>query len=841
MLNLSVLRRDALKSNPTFLLGLVLLLISFSVFVITMFFGEPSDDFFTQSFFLNYILFWVFLIAVFVNNKREFGHLFRFKNSHHNILLLQLANLCAYSLNRSIPVFNESTDWLTNYLVFYHLALLVYCFRKNDEVNALNLTVLLTVSTGLVFHLYEAIFIIHVYPVTAISFWFFGISLLSLVPAWHFLQAIHITRRYLKASTYYRSLLIGGIVIPLVMAIIFSVRWYNINEAITSSASELERPLSEETLPPWVIAASNLQDDAITKRILKGGIVYQLSDQFFSWGNGFSRINEKRQHDPFVVMASVFTGELQVNDQTRIKLLNTIYGNRHQTERKLWSGDKLVTDHIKTHVQLFPAYRLSYTEKVITIRNTHAKGRWRGQQEALYTFYLPEGGVVTSASLWIEGEESPARLTTRSKADSAYQRIVGVETRDPLLVHWQEGNRVTARIFPVLPGETRQFKLGVTAPLSWQNGDLQYDNIDFQGPFWQHAREEVEVVTASPLLNLSTPWTIRESGNSWRYEGRYFSDWKFRFQAPPLSTSTFTFNGRGIQLQEHRPLPTSFTPQTIYLDINRAWSKRALKKIWKMIKGHKVYVFTNRMEEVTEENHKRLFKLLRKKRFSLFPFYQIEPTPGTLVITNYSGLTPTLDDLKESEFADHFSSFLQNRTHNIKLYNLGNDLSPYLRSLRDLRLFDYAEGDIGTLNNWLAEQEFQVANEGPKEIVNHQSHFSLQEVAPAGASTAPDHLLRLFAYNDLLKKIGKDYFNKDAIADTLIHQAAEAHVLTPVSSLIVLESQADYERFDIKESKNSLGNAKIKSSGSVPEPHEWLLIILGLLFMLWLWKQPSVR
>jgi len=64
--------------------------------------------------------------------------------------------------------------------------------------------------------------------------------------------------------------------------------------------------------------------------------------------------------------------------------------------------------------------------------------------------------------------------------------------------------------------------------------------------------------------------------------------------------------------------------------------------------------------------------------------------------------------------------------------------------------------------------------------------------------------------------------------DELVRIAEQAHIVSPVSSLIVLESQADYERFDITKSKGSLVNASAQSSGAVPEPHEWMLIGLVL-------------
>jgi hypothetical protein len=60
-----------------------------------------------------------------------------------------------------------------------------------------------------------------------------------------------------------------------------------------------------------------------------------------------------------------------------------------------------------------------------------------------------------------------------------------------------------------------------------------------------------------------------------------------------------------------------------------------------------------------------------------------------------------------------------------------------------------------------------------------------------------------------------------------VKQAELAHIVSPVSSLIVLETKKDYDRFNIHDSKQSLQNASNKKSGAVPEPHEWALIVLA--------------
>jgi XrtN system VIT domain protein len=78
-----------------------------------------------------------------------------------------------------------------------------------------------------------------------------------------------------------------------------------------------------------------------------------------------------------------------------------------------------------------------------------------------------------------------------------------------------------------------------------------------------------------------------------------------------------------------------------------------------------------------------------------------------------------------------------------------------------------------------------------------------------------------------MKKVGADYFRHDYVQPQTIAEAEQGYIVSPVSSMIVLETAKDYERFGIDENKNSLKNASMKSSGAVPEPQEWMLIILA--------------
>jgi XrtN system VIT domain protein len=143
-------------------------------------------------------------------------------------------------------------------------------------------------------------------------------------------------------------------------------------------------------------------------------------------------------------------------------------------------------------------------------------------------------------------------------------------------------------------------------------------------------------------------------------------------------------------------------------------------------------------------------------------------------------------------------------------------------------------------------------NKEADELAIAPSNILISEEKGGGkiGGDAPDHVLRLFAYNKILAAVGRNYYKKPTIEtaeeplvlpkkqgdfdlkDALL-LAEKAHIVTPISSLIVLETQADYDRFDIKKSKNALGNAALNNAGAAPEPHEWVLILLAFGVILW--------
>ena len=814
--------------DSKFKIGLVLFAFGFIVFALNLFLTNSlsgSSSFSSADnpfpFFVNFLCFLIFWFCM--DRKR-----LKFPNRHQNILLLLIGNTSAYSLNQLIPVFDVSTNWLASYLVILNSAMLLYCYRKVLP-KWVEYSLPAIFASGFLFNVYETIYVSPYYPISIGSFWFFGISLHIFIPLWWTILLGKLTVAYSKkGKSYFNSVLIG-LSIPLAIILGYTANWYTINENLVDIR---QKSIADNTLPAWVGLSQVLDNDWQTEKILQSGSLYSIAkNRFNSFIPTRNRFDERVKHDPFVVIASLFSPPLKLDAKEHRQLLNAVFNRRHLTERKLWSGRNLSTEKVATTIQFFPEYRLAYTEKVIDIQN-NTRNRWRSQQEALYSFYLPEGSVITSASLWVDGEERPSFLTTRNKADSAYTAIVGVERRDPLLLHWQEGNRVTVRIFPVMPEENRRFKIGITTPLVEKNGQLIYQNPDFNGPTWENATETIRILGAADKLDFLSRLAFYKSAKDWVYEGAYHSDWQLKIDAPSLSTHTFSFGNQHFQMKPYAPTTVPFTPKAIYLDVNQSWSKRQFNAIWKTIQYQPVFVYTDKMVRLTPQNKNRLFRELRQYRYRLFPFYAIDNPATALVITHNTHLTPVLKDLKGTQFANQLNAFFNENSQAIAVFDLGESPSLYLKSLKELRQLNYHQGDFDNLKQFLTNKVFIQTSETDKLVTLANMGIQIQTVTqPATTATAPDHLMRLFTYNNLMRQIGKDYFNTEKIADALITQAEKAHVVTPVSSLIVLETQADYDRFDIKAPKDGLKNASIKNAGAVPEPHEWLLIILSLVLL----------
>ena len=799
---------------------LAFLLLNFIVYAIGNTYSE-NEDLMMRLFFIHYICAVVaFITRAFVKKKERNGLL-------TPVLLLFLVS--AYSLNRVMNIFHENTPWFSMVLIIAGINLLLFHFYENMP-GTMRAIMCFVLGVTIVAMIYLACYLVPVYGIAVPAILALGISIHTFIPLFLLIHIWHLFYTHIrydfKAGMWS---VLSGFTLSIVVIAAFTM-------AMNSEVKQLNRIYNRTSaegisaLPPWAVAAQKMDGNWIEDRVLKADFVYLLP-RWFDW-NLFDvpsrNFNDSRLHDPLVVIASGFVPKIVASNEERIKILETLFDARHEAQERLWSGEDLYTDYVNTKVRIWPKLHLAYTEKVITVVNP-GRERWERQKEGIYTFHLPEGAVVTSLSLWVNGKEEKGILTTKHKADTAYREIVGVEMRDPSVVRWQEGNTVSVRVFPVLSNGSRQFKIGFTAPLKVSEDKLVYENVYFDGPTAKRAAEDRSIEFVTEPADPDQPLN---------YEGNYKADWKLTFNNENIQPNTFAFNGKGYTIKpyvlERDPVQTN----AVYLDVNEAWSERELDEVLQLIGKIPVYVWAD--EKMVPANKEVLKKLL-KQRFSLFPVYNIKDPAQALLISKSTNISPTLDDLEGSRFKTGLSAYLaQDTLPKIRLLDLGTQLSPYLKSLKEFRVFRYERGGLLLLKILMDTKTFASDIESDIKVVVDQANVTIEQQADSiTTADAPDHLMRLFAYNHILQKAGKGLLTGREGQDSLIPIAQEAYVVSPISSLIVLESQADYDKFNIKDSDNSLKNASMKSNGAVPEPHEWALIILVLFTITYVKLRPK--
>jgi XrtN system VIT domain protein len=813
-------------------LGYLLLFISLMLYGVCEYFGIKENQF--MMFFIHYSISIVYMFFLLFNRAYGITRSWKKENINKTMILLNLFLISAFALNREITVFENSVTWLCVYILLTSATLLSYEFAERLPLWVNNIQHFL-LGSAIALYLYLALYVINYYPAGAIGFIVLGIGGHIFAPLALLIASIFLFVHFRKQRINNFSIM-AGFLFPVLLAISFMLEWNSRISDIEGISNQ--SPLYNETeLPVWVNVAESLENDWISERILKTDLVYTTANyDFGEWGFMPRNVSwdEIKKHDPLVYIASLGS-KLSLPGKEKVKILKSISDGRHQSNERLWSGDNLTTSYIVSDIDIYTGLRLAYTEQYLNIRNNTSKGRWWGNtEEGIYTFYLPPGSVVTSLSLWINGSEEKAILTSKQKADKAYKTIVGVERRDPSVVHWQEGNTVTVRVFPCTDQEERKFKIGITSPLQVKDGQVIYKNILFDGPDPSDATETRRIRFIGGKPQFDEPGGFKKNAKGdYIAEKKYDRDFTFSYPVTDLKPNRFTNNGYSYSLTDLQPAKNAVEISSLFLDINNSWQKNELKELRTLVLNHEVYVYLDELRiKLTDSNWSELTAALRKHNFSLFPYHKLNDIEHSLVVTKGNRLSPHLSDIKESKFAKGISTFFASGKK-VKVFNINGVKSTYTASLTELRGLEFCEGNIADLKKILETKIYPGSVETDNTIALHEAGMKITRTYDSVSlvpGNAPDHLARLFAYNDIMRKVGSGYFNDDYINEALVDEAATACIVSPVSSLIVLETQEDYKRFGITDKANSLNNAARQSSGSVPEPHEWVLIMMFVAF-----------
>ncbi|MCF8255654.1 MAG: XrtN system VIT domain-containing protein [Bacteroidia bacterium] len=821
-------------------LGWILLFISFAVFIVGNTINIKLDSLFLL-FGINFFItigYYVLLIITKFRQERPRPNI-PYACWVHFILLYTIS---AFGLNQNIPVFAEFPTWLSVYTLLGASLFLIFPYFEFLPKGLKNAVWVLT-GAELILSIYFTLYLLPLMPISILGFWFFGLTVHTFVPVFWVVLIVLLIQKQEKVN---KLAIVLGAIIPLLVMGVYLNNWRVLKDKVSDIQAE-NNLNSKLALPAPIALAQWLPADKLSDEIL---ISPFYSQRFWSdaWGLGFD--NETKYHNPLAILGEMFFGAVNLDFESTTSLLNIRRNQRHKTEGRLWTGVSLTTNSVTSQIQVFPEYRIAYHQKILTIHNSPEKRNkdfWfvSQTQQALYTFHLPEGSIVTSLSLTIDGKEELSRLTTRKKADKAFKQIVGVERRDPALVHWKEGNQVVVSVFPCTAAEDRVFKIGFTTPLKYSDGKLWLENIWFEGPDAKHARELTEIRFAGEkgTIELSKDFEEDETGKFYR-KGDYLPYWKFSIPSVPLSQGEFIFHKKAYSISEAKPEAHSVRLTKYYLDLNQNWTKEEYTDLLQTLHEKEVFVMASPCAKITPKNADAIWDKYSQCQFSL-PYFQLFTSPeSSMVICKGTPRSPLLKEMKESEYAKSLTHFFQKQNAPILFVNIGDDLSPLYKTLAELRLIKYLPMDLGALKNSVLQQRFSFVEEADDKVFLSESNLVLNRKDTSDilqADGAPDHLMRLFAYNNIVRKIGKNFFDSEQYEDELFLEAEEAYVLSPVTSMIVLESEEDYNRMGIDKNKNTLGNAEILEGGAVPEPQEWALIVFVALLLTGLFAKEKLK
>ena len=750
--------RQAVKPDGILLTGYLLLAGSVMLYCVAPFIGHPiidRDGF--VLFFVHYGLAFAYFIVLLSVRSYGVRKSWRLKNIDRTVVLLQIFLVAAYALNRSLPVFEDSVAWLCIYLIVSAGIMLSYRYF-NHLPRAVNKVQHFLLGMSLVLYVYMVQYIGPIYYPALFGILILGIGLLAFVPIFLSLAAAALTFHAHMENRVSSRWILAGAATSLTFVALFIIEW---NAQLRTIERLGNQPViyADTKLPLWVKIGQSLKVDWITKRILESDIAYatpdHLRDEYgFLLTRSFGDI--VRKHDPLVYLANLSRG-LSLSRDDRDAILQGAMDPQHRRPVSLPYGGNLTTSYVVTDVDIYPDLRLAYTEQYINIRNNAGEQGRDTEEEAIYTFQLPEGSVVTALSSWANGQEEKATPTPKTAA--AYTAINAWETYDPSVTYWQEDNTVLVRVFPCTKDEERKFKIGITSPLPEEDSRVVYRTATFRGANARDARGTYRIrFTGGPTdVSLPSGFDTDKKGD-YLVEGEYNPDFEISWKALPPPSNQYTFNNTTYSLLRYRPDFRALHLSYLFLDIDNTWRAEEVDAAYSVLAKCNVYAFAeNEFVRLDENNWYDVTSKLRKRNFSLFPFHHIADTEHSLVITKGRSSSPDLCDIKESAFAESVRRYFA-ANKKVNVFNLTGGTSTYIRSLHALRAFNYATGNVDTLSEMLEHNQFPVSIEDEHHIVLYDAGLVL-ETRPVSSNlkenTAPDHLAQLFTYNNIKRQVSK--------------------------------------------------------------------------------------
>ncbi|MDX6183062.1 XrtN system VIT domain-containing protein [Flavobacterium sp. Fl-77] len=804
--------------QPGVKISLVLSILSSFILIIALigknFLLRQLDSFGALSLIIEFI-YGTVLTFLILRKKDKYLHLVPF-------LILNWFIGC-FCTNTIIPIFENLSVWV--YLITFAFCLsnfFIYRDVKEKYISKISYFI-----NGLSFTLilYFAVYLIPIIHYSFIGMLALGLGFYGLVPAIVLVLHSYIILGFFQKNKKHFLSFIAGFSILLISLAGFAFK-LNAESNKISQNTITQSFENNDDLPNYIKVSQNLKPNFFNEILLKKDVVYIGSENFFLFEGfnsfGSKEFNEKKLHNPFINIAYFFCKDINLNYDDRINILKSNFDKRLETEEQLWSGEDLFTKNIKEDIKIYPNSRLAYTE--LTIDIACDKESWQ-DKEAIYSFQLPEGSVATSLSLWVNGIERKGVLTTKEKAANAYKQIVGVENRDPSLMQWKEGNKVVVRIFPINIKMPRTFKCGFTTPLKVEDNLMKYQSLSIKGP---------SIASAETLSRIQIVGNTKiETSKDFELNNNYFinkSKGLDRWEATiPLNKNriqdSFVWKNKVYEVKDIQKTTIPFKPSEVILDLNSNWTTQEIKSLLHLSQKKFYVIIDKKKQIINKENFESIQLQFKNLHYSLLPLYKLNK--NTLIVTKSGTFSANFEELEDSNYLKKIKS--RTKQQYLKVINMSAEINPFWQTIKEQKYVHFYQTSFKNTLQLIEKNQFVLFQSEKKSINIEPANISIKEnpKKPSSKSTGSNHIYRMYAFGKVLEEQIK--IQNDTLAQNQYTTLAkDANIVTPISSLIVLETDADYKNNGIEKNIDTLGNATINNDGSVPEPHEWLLIIIGL-------------
>ena len=764
----------------------------------------------------------VSLSFILLRNKENYVHLTPF-------LILNWLIGC-FSLNVFIPVFQDLPIWVYFTTVAFCLSNF-FIYSNSDESRSTSIAFFINGLSFLLI-LYFAIYLIPIMPFSFLGIIALGLGFYGLVPAIVIIIHTITILRYINRDKNYVVSFSGGILVVLISLAVFTAG-LNIESRKINQFGRINSFDQNNELPYYISISQNLKPNFFNEILLKKDLVYIPLHDIFDFRTfdsfGSKQFNERKIHNPFISIAYLFCKDLNLDNDDKINILKSNFDKRLETEEQLWSGKDLFTKSIKEDVKIYPETRLAYTE--ITMNIACEKDSWR-DSEAIYSFQLPEGSVATSLSLWVNGIERKGVLTTKEKAKAAYNQIVGVESRDPSLMQWKEGNKVVVRVFPINYKTPRTFKCGFTTPLKVEDNQMKYQSLSIKGPNISNAETTSRIQTVGNT-KIETSKDFELNKEYYINQSKGLEDWEAYMPLTKVSNS-FAWKNKIYEVKDIQKATIPFKPSEIILDLNSSWTTKQIESFVDLNKKNLFVIVNGKKKEINKDNFKAIELEFEDLHYSLLPLYEI--SRNSLIITKCGTFSANFEELEDSNYLKKIRKGTKDK--NLKVINISPDINPFWQTVKEQKYVDYFQTSLKNSLDLIHKNQFVLFKTDTNTVNIEPANIAITESPQTGIikSNGPNHIYRMYAFGKVLDEQVKIQ-NDSLVQNQYVDLAKDANIVTPISSLIVLETDADYKNNGIEKNVDTLGNASINNDGAVPEPHEWLLIILGSTILFFYYKK----